>query len=143
MTPRRAAIGAALLLGCVVLFQIALVLGAPWGAATQGGGTQGTLPTTGRAVAAISAVLLLVMIGGLLGSVGIGPLTSAPRRLIGGIVWFTTIYSGLGVLMNLASPSLVEKLIWVPVTLIGFALSFIVLRGWRRNRPEAPQLSRR
>ena len=65
MARRVAAILAAAILAGVALFQVALVLGAPWGEYTQGGSTAGSLPAGQRAVAAVSAVLLLVMAGAL------------------------------------------------------------------------------
>ena len=56
MIARVAAVASALLLGAVVLFQVALVLGAPWGEYTQGGGTAGSLPVAGRVTAVVSMV---------------------------------------------------------------------------------------
>ena len=46
----------------VVAFQLALIGGAPWGSLTQGGGSPGALSASARAVAAVSATLLVGMI---------------------------------------------------------------------------------
>ena len=51
---------AAVLFVVVAAFQVLVALGAPWGAFTQGGGTEGTLPTVGRGIAVVSAVIVLV-----------------------------------------------------------------------------------
>ena len=45
----------------VAAFQVALVLGAPWGEYTQGGGTGGALAGSGRIVAAVSCLLSILM----------------------------------------------------------------------------------
>ncbi len=129
--PARAA---AALLTLALAFQVALILGAPWGRLTQGGGTSGPLGASGRIVAAVSVVILAVMASALLATTNMGPMRRAPRGVITTIVWITVIYSGLGVVMNAASPSWGETLIWVPVTLAGFILSTIALRRWRRLR---------
>lgn len=127
-----AACGAALI-GVVVVFQLAVVLGAPLGRFTQGGGVDGTLPLSGRLVAAGSAVLLTVMALGLLARAGIGPLRMAPRRLVTAIAWFTAVYAGLGVVLNLASPSMSERWTWAPVTAAILACAVVTLRATRRG----------
>lgn len=136
-TPIPARAAAALLL-LVLAFQVALILGAPWGRLTQGGGTAGALGASGRLVAAVSVVVLAVMASALLATTNVGPMRRAPHGVITTIVWITVIYSGLGVVMNAASPSWGETVIWVPVTLAGFILSAIALRRWRRLRATGP-----
>lgn len=117
--PARLAAGAAAgLLGLVVLFQWAIVLGAPWGEFTQGGGTVGRLPTTGRLAAAASSVLLLTMASAISARTGQGPLRSLPPRAITVLVWLTTVYSGLSVLLNLATPSVKERAVWAPISTV-------------------------
>jgi hypothetical protein len=68
--PVRAAWTAAVLLCIIAGFHAALALGAPWGEYTQGGGTSGTLSTSGRITAALSCVLSIVMAGAILGRAG-------------------------------------------------------------------------
>ena len=46
------------ILSLVVCFQIALILGAPWGRLTQGGQHEGALPVLGQIGAAVSMVAL-------------------------------------------------------------------------------------
>jgi len=45
----------------VILFQLFLVFGAPWGEFTQGGRHKGVLPTSGRVSAAVSIPILIFM----------------------------------------------------------------------------------
>ncbi len=134
MAVRVAAVAAACLLGVVVLFQVALVFGAPWGAYTQGGSVHGPLPASGRAVAALSAGLLMLMAGAVLARVGLGPMRSAPRRLVTVLAWFTAAYSVVGVLLNLATPSAKERLLWAPVTGLLAVLVLVAVIGTRGPR---------
>jgi hypothetical protein len=115
------------------VFQLAVALGAPFGRLTQGGGLDGALPMSGRLVALGSAALLAVMALGLLARAGRGPLRGAPRRLVSAIAWFTAIYAGLGVLLNLASPSPAERWTWTPVTALILVCAVVTLRATRRG----------
>jgi hypothetical protein len=99
---------AAALLAMTAAFQVALALGAPWGAAAWGGEHPGVLPTGLRLVSAATLGIYLPLSAVAAGRLG-GP--SLRRRVL-------RVASGLmlvGVLANSASPSMVEK-VWVPVT---------------------------
>ena len=61
----------------VAAFQVALVFGAPWGAYTQGGETEGALEASRRVVAAISCAILLAVAVAILARVREGPLKGA------------------------------------------------------------------
>lgn len=127
-----ARIAAAILLG-VAVFQVLLVAGMPWGAWTQGGANPGVLPTNARVVAGVSAVLVVVMALSLLGRVGEGPFRRLPRGLLVVLVGITTVYAGVGVLLNLATPSTVERLAFAPLTLVIFVCCVLVMRAARRT----------
>jgi cytochrome bd-type quinol oxidase subunit 2 len=137
MSRRRVAVIAAVsgsaLIGLVVVFQLAVALGAPLGRLTQGGGVDGTLPMSGRLVAVGSAVLLTVMGLGLLARADLGPFRAAPRRLVTAVAWFTAVYAGLGMLLNLASPSPAERWTWTPVTALILVCAVVTLRATRRG----------
>ena len=108
----------------VGLFQVALAAGAPWGAAAWGGANAGVLPVGFRVASGVSALVWVgvaaVAAGRLLGPVG-------RRRLLLGVA----AYSTLGVAMNAASPSDVERAVWVPATLVGAGLAWM---AWRESR---------
>ena len=108
----------------VGLFQIALAVGAPWGAAAWGGANAGVLPVGFRVASGVSAVVwagvAAVAAGRLLGPVG-------RRRLLLGVA----AYSTLGIAMNAISPSGIERAIWVPATLVGAGLAWM---AWREAR---------
>lgn len=110
-----AAIIAAALIGVLTIFQIALALGAPAGAAAWGGSHPGVLPTRLRVASAVVGVFfyppiaLLVLDSG--GVIDIGWDVS-PLWL-----WVLTGLFLLGTLANAASKSKVER-IWAPVSLV-------------------------
>lgn len=128
---RRAARAAAGGLAGVVAFQAAVAAGAPWGRWTQGGGTPGPLAVPGRVVAVVSAAVLTAMALGLLARTGQGPAAGAPRRLVDVVAWVSTVYLGLGVALNLATPSPQERALWAPVTAVLFGLALVVVLGTR------------
>jgi len=133
MLPVLAARAAAVVMVSIAAFQLALVLGAPWGAYTQGGKTDGALDTSGRVVAAISCAILLVMAAAILARVGEGPLRNAPRRLVTGLAWFTTLYSALAILLNLGTQSSSERAVFAPTAILLFVLVLTTMIGSRRT----------
>jgi len=72
--PVLAARATAVVMVGIAAFQVALVFGAPWGAYTQGGGTEGALDTSGRVLAAVSRPILRVTAAAILARVHEGPL---------------------------------------------------------------------
>jgi hypothetical protein len=132
MLPVFAARAAAVVMVGIAAFQVALVLGAPWGAYTQGGGTEGALDTSGRVLAAVSCVVLLVMAAAVLARVREGPLASAPARLVTALAWFTTIYSALAIVLNLATQSSSEQAVFAPTAILLFVLVVTTMVGSRR-----------
>jgi len=116
----------------VAAFQVALVVGAPWGAYTQGGETEEALDTSGRVVAAVSCAILLVMAGAILARVGEGPLKDAPGRVVTALSWFALIYSAIAVVLNLATQSSSERAVFAPIAILLFVLVVTAIVGSRR-----------
>jgi hypothetical protein len=85
-------------------------------------------------VAAVSCVLLLVMAAAILARVREGPLKNAPGRLVTALAWFTTIYSALGVVLNLATQSSSERAVFAPTAILLFVLVVSTMVGSRRTR---------
>jgi hypothetical protein len=133
MLPVLTARAAAVLIVGVAAVQVALVFGAPWGAYTQGGETEGALDTSGRVIAAISCAILLVMATAILARVREGPLKHAPRRLVIALAWFTTIYAGLSVVLNLGTQSSSERAVFAPIAILLFVLIVTTMAGSRRT----------
>jgi hypothetical protein len=115
-------------------FQLALVVGAPWGAFTQGGETEGALGTSGRVVAAVSCAILLVMAAAMLARVREGPLSNAPGGFVTALAWFTTVYSALAIVLNLVTQSSSERTVFAPISILLFVLVATTMVGSRRTR---------
>jgi hypothetical protein len=111
-----AAIAAVILLGGVVIFQIALALGAPLGKAAWGGQHGDVLPKRLRIASAAVVVVYLVIILAILAS---ADLIDAGGWIAGGgrpVMWTLTGLFTLGALANLASRSKIERY-WAAVSL--------------------------
>lgn len=110
------AVIAASLLAIISLFQIALAAGAPWGAASWGGRHPGKLPTGYRIGSAVAGLLFYPAIAFLvLGSGGV--LGDETPGLGEAGLWVLTGLFGLSTVINLLSPSKVER-VWAPVALV-------------------------
>ena len=113
----------------VCLFQIALILGAPWGEFTMGGQTKGKLPIQGRVTAGISILVLILMAQGLLAKYGTGLISGWPSALITVLVWLTFAYAVLGFVMNWLTRSKKERMVWGPVATILLVLVSLAVFG--------------
>jgi hypothetical protein len=118
---QAAAVLYAVVCGGVIVFQICLIAGAPWGRLTQGGTHPEALPGSGRVFAAISAVLLTLMAGSVLSAAGIWP--NWPRCM----GWGALGIQAVSTLLNWITPSRPERRLWGPVTTAMFAMALVVL----------------
>ena len=106
--PRGATALAALLLTVVAAFQAALAFGAPWGKAAYGGAHRGPLPVPYRTASTISSIAYAALA---LVTLGRGPGATTRRRVLTG----SSALMAVGTVMNLASRSRLERLLWSPV----------------------------
>jgi hypothetical protein len=119
-----AAIAYALVTAPVVGFQLALALGAPWGAYAMGGAFPGQLPAALRVAAMVQALVLA----------GLAAIVLAAAGLVGWalvaelpwLIWVPVAVSAVGVLLNASTRSRGERRVWLPVTLALLACSLIV-----------------
>ena len=105
-------------------FQVALVLGAPWGEFTMGGRWRNSLPLHARFIAVVSAALVGAFAIIITARAGLAfvPLQSwAPT-----LSWIVVGYCALGTLANAVTPSRRERAVWLPVVLCMLVLSFFV-----------------
>ena len=133
MRLRRAA---ALLYGAlaagVVLFQVALAAGMPWGAYAMGGAFPGRFPPPLRLAALAQAALI--------GGMGLVVLSRAGIVLAGWsrsarrLVWVVVAFAAVSVVLNVLTPSKGERLVWTPVSLLLLASSIVVASEGRRGR---------
>jgi hypothetical protein len=83
------------------------------------------MPTANRVFAARSIMLLLAMSGAISGKVGRGPFASLSEELLTTLWWISVIYLAAGVVMNLASQSRQERLLFAPVSAIALILVIV------------------
>ncbi len=105
-------------------FQAALAAGLPWGAAAWGGGQPGQLPVGYRLASAASAAVWLVVATGV-GGARLGP--RGRHRLLTVLL----VLMALSALMNAASRSQLERVIWTPFAVLQLTLL------WSARRREA------
>lgn len=113
MTAEVAAIIFCVLTSVVVVFQLALAAGAPWGQVAMGGKYPGRFPRQLR-IAAVVQALVLVGLGAVV-------LTRAglifPQWLTAStwLIWGVVAFSALALALNLITPSKWERILWAPV----------------------------
>ena len=122
---RIAAIAVAVLLIGLVLFQIALAAGVPWGLAAYGG-QSAELSSSLRIASGVAAVVwsaaaLIVLRRG--GVSGWAPL---PDAWLGVVIWVLVGLFAVSVIMNAITPSALGRAIWLPVTVLRLVGTLIV-----------------
>lgn len=119
-----AAVVFALLAGVVVVFQVAMALGAPWGEFTMGGRYRGAFPAQMRVVAVLSAVVVALMGAVVLARAGMAFEQWADAAVWA--VWIVVGYSVAGLVMNLITHSARERMVWAPVVAVMLVCSVVV-----------------
>ncbi|MFC0133460.1 hypothetical protein [Massilia eurypsychrophila] len=124
MVSNLAAVLFAFLTLAVVVFQLALVSGAPWGEFTLGGKYPGKLPRPIRIVSIFSAILLIAFAAIVLARAGIA--FKSIRESSHWMVWGVIGYCVVGTVLNLKTPSRRERALWSPVVMLMLLSSLIV-----------------
>ena len=125
LSKTRAAIAFDVLAGVVILVQLGMASGLPWGELTWGGAYPGVLPLHMRGASLCSALLLLAF------AYEVSARAALVRRRLktsAKTIWVVVGYSALGAFMNTITPSFWERVIWFPVTLGLLACSFVVAK---------------
>ncbi len=121
-----AAIVAGVGVAFITIFQVALALGAPAGAAAWGGSYPGVLPTRLRVASGfVGAIFYPVIFFFILDAGGVVDTGLAEGSFTKGLLWILAGLFTLGALANFASKSKVERL-WGPVALI-IALCCVII----------------
>lgn len=107
-----------------VAFQLALALGAPLGRYALGGRFPGPLPPPMRIAAVVQAAIIAGLAVIVLSASGlvVPALASSVRWLI----WLVVAFSAVSLVLNLVTPSAVERRIWAPVALVMLGSSLAV-----------------
>ena len=116
-----------LVLALLAVFQLALVLGAPWGHLAWGGQDR-VLPARKRIGSVISILIYAFM--ALVAWDRVGAISIFPDLLSQIAMWVIFAYSVLGILMNAISRSKPERYTMVPVAIVLSVLSFLIAMGY-------------
>ncbi len=108
----------------VIAFQVALTLGAPWGAYAMGGAFPGRFPTPMRVAALVQAVLIGLLALAVLSAAAI--IVPELADAYPWVVWVAVVVSALAVVLNAISRSAGERRIWVPVAVVMLVCSVLV-----------------
>ncbi len=107
-----------LLTAAVIFFQFGLALGLPWGEMAMGGKFSGRYPLRMRVAALVMIVVLTF----------VALIVLTRSRLVlesyydfsEYAIWGVVVFSALGVMVNLITPSKKERALWGPVAVILF-----------------------
>ena len=108
----------------IAALEAALALGAPWGRAAWGGGSD-RLPTRLRVASGVAAIVWVFAALVVLERVGFDvPLVSSDLAEVA--IWVVAGVLVLGTVVNLASRSRLERAIWAPASLVLAILTILV-----------------
>ena len=108
----------------VIVFQIALAAGAPWGAYAMGGASPGQFPPALRIAAIIQAALLAGMAAVILTRAGL--ILPGWSRASHWLVWIVVALTAFSLVLNLLTSSAGERAIWAPTLSLLLISSLIV-----------------
>ena len=114
----------AFLMLLLVLFQLALAAGMPWGSLAMGGKFPGRFPVKLRIAAIVQATIAILF--SLLVISRAGLLLPSWQESAGIFIWVVVGFSVLSTVMNIITPSKWERIIWAPVAVTLTICSLIV-----------------
>ena len=133
MNPKVAARATAILLAIVVVFNLALLLGAPWGDYTQGGKDPGVLESPGRFGALGTAIFFAVLALAMLARAGEGLMRTWRPKVVTVLAWFTTLYLALNSFLNVFTGPVAERTIFGPISTLTVVFAVITMITTRRG----------
>jgi hypothetical protein len=121
------AIAFSALIGIVILFQLALAAGMPWGSFAMGGKFPGKFPPAMRFAALFQVIMLALLASIVLSKSGFMFPNWSP--FANKAIWFVVIFSVIATIMNMITKSKWERRIWAPVSLLLLVTSITVAIG--------------
>ena len=119
-----AGVAYAVVTAAVVLFQVALALGAPWGGYAMGGSAPGRFPPALRIAAFVQACLLAVLAALVRPTRGLFLPDTA--RAAPWLIWLPVAVSAVALVLNTITPSTGERRLWAPVAALMLLTSLVV-----------------
>ncbi|MFW2383402.1 MAG: hypothetical protein ACN4GZ_16730 [Acidimicrobiales bacterium] len=125
-----AAVVAAILLGAIAIFQLAIAAGAPWGDMAWGGRHDRRLPTRLRLGSGVAAVVLVVAASVVLAQGGVTSWTPVPEGALRTVTWVLAGFMVLNTAGNLASASRTEQRVFGPTTaVLAILIAVVAITG--------------
>jgi hypothetical protein len=121
-----AAVVALVLFAALVVFQLALAGGAPWGRAAYGGQNPGVLPGRLRVSSVAAAVVWTVLALAVARRGGIPVWSPLPDAWLPVVIWVVVGLLVISVVLNTITRSAVERAIWLPTSLVLLASTLTV-----------------
>lgn len=126
MTALALAAGTAVaMFATVAAFQLALAAGVPWGRASYGGAPD-RLPTRLRAASVVAFVIWVLVALVVLRRAGAPVWAPLPDPLLPGAGWVVVALLVPALVLNLITPSRIERAIWAPVSAAALAATTLV-----------------
>lgn len=126
-TIQIAAVVGVTVFGLLAAFQIALILGAPWGEFAWGG-QQKVLEQNRRFASGINVVLYFLMSAVLLTKAGY--LHSRPiEGILPFVLWMMVAFGAVGVFLNAITRSKKERAVMLPTAIVLFACQLVCALG--------------
>lgn len=119
-----AAIVFAIASAIVIAFQVALALGAPWGAYAMGGAYPGRLPGPARVASVVQALLIGVLAVSVLSDADL--VLPGLAETLPWLAWLAVAFSAVSTVLNAVTRSAVERRLWLPVAVVMLLSSLAV-----------------
>jgi hypothetical protein len=117
----------AALIAILAFFQLGLAAGLPWGAIAMGGRFPGRFPPAMRVAAVVQILIYGVMAAVVFARAGLAlPDVAGVERIA---IWAVVALNVVALMMNLITPSRLERRIWAPVALVLLLASVRVALG--------------
>ncbi len=128
---RVVAVVFAIMTAGVVVFQLALALGAPWGSFAMGGAFPGLFPPVMRIAALLQAAFLTFTALVVLSRSGV--MLQSWNHLSAWAIWVVVGLGAVALVLNAITPSAGERAIWLPVAALLLACSLTVAIRTRKH----------
>lgn len=126
---QAASVLAAVLIGGVAVFQVALAAGTPYGGAVFGGKAptnDGVLTTPFRILAAVQALVLVALGWVLLARTEVAGITLPAGGTPSWLIWAILGFLVLNTLGNFSAPHPIERWVMGPITLVLSGLTLVI-----------------
>lgn len=130
LTTLLAALTFTTLSAVIILFQLALVSGAPWGHFAMGGKYPGVFPRPLRIAAIVQALVMAFVT--LIVLTRSGTTLPAPFNTPSFVafsnvaIWFVVVLSAVAAVLNTITPSKKERALWAPVAIVQLVCAVVV-----------------